>query len=57
MIYVNIKSNYSVYSMAGKKVEEGTTEGQIDISNLPSGSYQLILITEEGTTTHNIQKI
>ncbi|MDA9052024.1 T9SS type A sorting domain-containing protein [Schleiferiaceae bacterium] len=57
MIYVNIKSNYSVYSMAGQKVAEGTTEGQIDISNLPTGSYQLILITEEGTTTHTIQKI
>jgi hypothetical protein len=43
--------------MAGQKVAEGTTEGQIDISNLPTGSYQLILITEEGTTTHTIQKI
>jgi hypothetical protein len=57
LIYVDIKANYSVYSMTGQKVAEGKTEGQIDISNLPTGSYQLILSTEEGTTTHTIQKI
>lgn len=57
LIYVNIKANYIVYSMTGQKVSEGKTEGQINISNLPTGSYQLILITEEKTTSHTIQKI
>ena len=56
LIYVDIKANYSVYNMTGQKVAEGKTEGQIDLSNLPTGSFQLILITEEGTTTHTIQK-
>lgn len=57
LIHVDIKANYSVYNMTGQKVAEGKTEGQIDLSNLPTGSYQLILITEESTTTHTIQKI
>lgn len=57
LIHVNVKANYSVYSMTGQKVAEGKTEGQIDISNLPAGSYNLLLITEESTTTHTIQKI
>jgi hypothetical protein len=57
LIYVDIKANYSVYNMTGQKVAEGKTEGQIDLSNLPTGSFQLILSTEEGTTTHTIQKI
>ena len=57
LINVEVKAIYSVYNMSGKKVAEGKTEGQINISNLPTGSYQLILITEENTTSHRLQKI
>ena len=48
---------FKLIDSSGKEVLSGKTEGQIDISNLPTGSYQLILITEENTTSHTIQKI
>ena len=48
---------FKLTDSSGKEVLSGKTEGQIDISNLPTGSYQLILITEENTTSHTIQKI
>ena len=57
LIYVDMKANYSVYNSTGQKVAEGKTEGQIDLSILPTGSYQLILITEEAITACTIQKI
>ena len=48
---------FKLTDSSGKEVLISKTEGQIDISNLPTGSYQLILSTKEGTTTHAIQKI
>jgi hypothetical protein len=48
---------YNVYNMNGQKVAEGKTEGQIDLSNLPSGSYQLILFTQDGKKTISLQKL
>lgn len=48
---------YNVYNMNGQKVAEGKTEGQIDLSNLPSGSYQLILFTQDGKKTSSLQKL
>ena len=56
-IGVQNTAEYKVYNMNGQKVAEGKTEGQIDISNLPTGSYQLILTSEESTTIHTVQKI
>lgn len=59
LISVNLNSaaEYNVFNMTGQKVAEGKTEGKIDLTNLPSGTYQLILNTEEGIRTHSIQKL
>jgi hypothetical protein len=56
-IGMNNTAEYYVFNMIGQKVAEGKTEGQIDLTNLPSGTYQLILNTEEGISTHKIQKL
>lgn len=56
-IDVQSTTEYKVYNLSGQIVAKGKTEGQIDISNLPTGSYQLILTTKEGTAVHTIQKI
>ena len=50
-------TKYNVFNMTGQRVADGKTEGQIDLTNLPSGSYQLILYTEEGNKTISIQKL
>jgi hypothetical protein len=56
-IGLNNTVEYKVYNLNGQVVAKGKTEGQIDISNLPTGSYQIILISEDGTSIHTIQKI
>jgi len=56
-IYLSSMTKYNVYNMAGQKVADGKTEGQIDLTNLPSGSYQLILNTQEGNKSISIQKL
>lgn len=48
---------YNVYNMTGQRVAEGKTDGQIDLTHLPSGSYQLLLYTPEGNRTISIQKL
>ena len=50
-------SEYEVYNINGQIVAKGKTEGQIDITNLPTGSYQLIITNEDGRSVHTIQKI
>ena len=50
-------SEYKVFNVNGQSVAEGKTEGQIDITNLPAGSYQLIITNEDGRSTNTIQKI
>ena len=50
-------SEYEVYNINGQRVAKGKTEGQIDITNLPTGSYQLIINNDDGRSTHTIQKI
>ena len=50
-------SEYEVYNINGQRVAQGKTEGQIDITNLPTGSYQLIITNEDGRSVHTIQKI
>ena len=56
-VNLNGAAEYNVYNMTGQKVAEGKTEGKIDLTNLPSGTYQLILNTDEGISTHTIQKL
>lgn len=56
-VNLNSAAEYNVYNMTGQKVAEGKTEGKIDLTNFPSGTYQLILNTEEGISTHTIQKL
>ena len=59
LVSVNLTSpaNYEVYNMNGQKVLQGKTEGKIDLTNLPAGSYQLFLNTEEGNSTRTLQKL
>nr|MBT4215420.1 T9SS type A sorting domain-containing protein [Bacteroidota bacterium] len=50
-------SEYEVFNINGQRVAQGNTEGQIDITNLPTGSYQIIITNDDGRSTHTIQKI
>ena len=50
-------SEYEVFNINGQRVAQGKTEGQIDITNLPTGSYQIIITNDDGRSTHTIQKI
>jgi hypothetical protein len=56
-IVVNSLSEYEVFNINGQRVAQGKTEGQIDITNLPTGSYQIIITNDDGRSTHTIQKI
>ena len=56
-IGLNSAAEYKVFNVNGQVVAKGKTDGQIDLTNLPSGSYQLILDSEDGSTVHSIQKI
>ena len=49
-------SEFDVFNINGQRVAQGNTEGQIDITNLPTGSYQLIITNEDGRNVHTIQK-
>lgn len=55
---INLTSaaDYTLYNVAGQVVAQGKTDGSLDITTLPAGSYQLVLITEGGTTKHSVQK-
>ena len=50
-------TEYKIYGLNGQVVAKGKSDGQIDITNLPPGNYQLILNSLEGSTVHTIQKI
>ena len=54
---VNDLISYRLVDSSGKEVLEGKTDGIIDIIDLPSGSYQLILQTQGGISTRPIQKL
>jgi hypothetical protein len=56
-IVLTSSAEYEVFNINGQRVAQGTTEGQIDITNLPTGSYQLIINNDDGRSTHTIQKI
>ena len=56
-IGLNSAAEYKVYNVNGRVVAKGNTDGLIDLTNLPSGSYQLILDSEDVSTVHSIQKI
>ena len=50
-------SEYEVFNINGHRVAQGKTEGQIDITKLPAGSYQIIITNDDGRSMHTIQKI
>ena len=56
-IVLTSSAEYEVFNINGQRVAQGKTEGQIDITNLPTGSYQLIINNDDGRSTHTIQKI
>ena len=56
-IVLTSSAEYEVFNINGQRVAQGKTEGQIDITNLPTGSYQLIINNDDGLSTHTIQKI
>jgi hypothetical protein len=56
-IVITSLSEYKVFNVNGQRVAQGNTEGQIDITNLPTGSYQIIITNDDGRSTHTIQKI
>jgi len=56
-IVLTSSAEYDVFNINGQRVAQGNTEGQIDITNLPTGSYQIIITNEDGRSTHTIQKI
>jgi hypothetical protein len=41
---------YTIYSLMGNKITEGTTSADIDISTLPAGNYILRLLDDNGAT-------
>lgn len=50
-------SHFTIYNLAGQQLVRGRCNEEIDITYLPTGSYQLRLITEEDITTHSILKL
>ena len=57
-IVLTSSAEYEVFNINGQRVAQGKTEGQIDITNLPTGSYQLIITNDDdGRSIHTIQKI
>jgi len=56
-IVITSLSEYKVFNVNGQRVAQGNTEGLIDITNLPTGSYQIIITNDDGRSTHTIQKI
>lgn len=52
--YVNEYMNYSIYSSEGKIVQMGQTSEKIDVSNLPAGSYTLLI---ENPTQNRYAKV
>lgn len=49
--------DFEVINMNGQIVKVGKTEGVIDIGNLPSGSYQLVIKLKSGMQTHTIYRL
>lgn len=49
--------DFEVINMNGQIVQVGKTEGIIDIGNLPSGSYQLVIKLKSGLQTHTIYRL
>lgn len=55
---INLTSaaEYTLYNVAGQVVAQGKTNGNLDITPLPAGSYQLVLSFEGRTSKHSVQK-
>ena len=58
-VYISLNSvaNYKVYKLTGKLVAEGKTKGKIDLTNLPAGTYTLLIDSEEEIRIQTIQKL
>lgn len=56
---INLTSaaEYTLYNAAGQVVAQGKTNGNLDITPLPAGSYQLVLTSEGRTSKHSVQKL
>lgn len=56
---INLTSaaEYTLYNVAGQVVAQGKTNGILDITPLPAGSYQLVLTSEGRTSKHSVQKL
>ena len=59
ILNVNLTSlaEYELFNFNGQRVAQGKTEGQIDITNLPTGIYQIIITYDNVHSTHTIQKM
>lgn len=59
LIYIDQESitEYFVYNINGQLVAQGSTDSQIDITNLPAGIYQIVLAINEAISIHKIQKL
>lgn len=59
LIYIDQESRteYFVYNLNGQLVAQGSTDSQIDITNLPAGIYQIVVAINDAITIHKIQKI
>lgn len=49
--------SYKIVDFIGRELKRGQCNKQIDLTDLPSGSYQLILHSDEGSAVHTLQKI
>ena len=56
---INLTStcDYTLYNVSGQVVSQGKTDGNLDITPLPAGSYQLVLTSEGRTSKHSVQKL
>tara|TARA_B110000037_G_scaffold216573_1_gene275958 strand:- start:599 stop:2047 length:1449 start_codon:yes stop_codon:yes gene_type:complete len=50
-------ADFMLYSLTGQIVKKGTTEAQINISQLPAGRYQLQLIVDGVSNIYSLQKL
>lgn len=59
LIYIDQESRteYFVYNLNGQLVAQGSTDSQIDITNLPAGIYQIILAINDAISIHKIHKL
>ena len=50
-------TRYYIYDQLGQVIATGQTSGEIDITRLPAGSYQLVIKGERGNLIHTLMKL